>query len=123
MKFSFTEQVDILLIYGEAQQTLTRTQALYIKWYSDQMHPSHHMFQRICKKLRETGILTVQKSERRNRVCHEDNEINMLATVNSNPQISLRQNVSSIVRRVLDYDVLVSGGGVRVSDVTRGEGV
>jgi len=30
---------------------------------------------------------------------------------------------SSIVRRVLDYDVLVSGGGVRVSDVTRGEGV
>jgi len=31
--------------------------------------------------------------------------------------------VSSIVRRVLNYDVLVSGGGVRVSDVTRGEGV
>jgi len=31
--------------------------------------------------------------------------------------------MSSIVRRVLDYDVLVSGGGVRVSDVTRGEGV
>jgi len=31
--------------------------------------------------------------------------------------------VSSIVRRVLDWDVLVSGGGVRVSDVTRGEGV
>jgi len=31
--------------------------------------------------------------------------------------------MSSIVGPVLDYDVLVSGGGVRVSDVTRGEGV
>jgi len=31
--------------------------------------------------------------------------------------------ISSIVGPVLDYDVLVSGGGVRVSDVTRGEGV
>jgi len=30
---------------------------------------------------------------------------------------------SSVVRRVLDWDVLVSGGGIRVSDVTRGEGV
>jgi len=30
---------------------------------------------------------------------------------------------SSIVRPILNYDVLVSGGGVRVSDVTRGEGV
>jgi len=30
---------------------------------------------------------------------------------------------SSIVRRVLDHYVLVSGGGIRVSDVTRGEGV
>jgi len=33
------------------------------------------------------------------------------------------KNNSSIVRRVLDYDVLVSGGSIRVSDVTRGEGV
>jgi len=30
---------------------------------------------------------------------------------------------SSIVGPVLDHYVLVSGGGVRVSDVTRGEGV
>jgi len=30
---------------------------------------------------------------------------------------------NSIVRRVLDHYVLVSGGSVRVSDVTRGEGV
>jgi len=52
MKFSFAEQVDMLLIYGEAQQNSTRAQALYIKRYSDRMH---RMFQRICKKLRETG--------------------------------------------------------------------
>jgi len=30
---------------------------------------------------------------------------------------------SSITRRVLDHYVLVSGGGVRVSDVTRGGGI
>jgi len=37
------------------------------------------MFQRICKKLRETGTLTIRKSKRRKRVCQttcEDNEIN-----------------------------------------------
>jgi len=54
MKFSFAEQVDVLLIYGETQQNITRTQALYIERYSDWMHPSHRMFQRICKMLRET---------------------------------------------------------------------
>jgi len=55
MKFSFAEQVDMLLIYGKAQQNSTRTQALYIEQYLDRMHPSHRMFQRICKKkLRET---------------------------------------------------------------------
>jgi len=31
--------------------------------------------------------------------------------------------LSSIARPVLDHYVLVSGGGARVSDVTRGEGV
>jgi len=35
----------------------------------------------------------------------------------------LVKSVSSIARRVLDHYVLVSGRGVRVSDVTRGEGV
>jgi len=49
------------------------------------------MFQRICKELRETGSLATQKSERRKRVCHEDNEINVLATVNDNFQITSRQ--------------------------------
>jgi len=34
-----------------------------------------------------------------------------------------RPPVSSIARRVLDHYVLVNGGGVHVSDVTRGEGV
>jgi len=31
--------------------------------------------------------VTTRKSERRKKVCHEDNEINVLATVNGNPQI------------------------------------
>jgi len=55
----------------------------------DRMHPSH-CIQRICKKLRETGNLTTRKSERRKRVCHEDNEINILAIVNDNPQVQDR---------------------------------
>jgi len=54
MKFSFAEQVDKLLIYGETQQNSTRAQALYIERYPNWMHPSHRMFQRICKKLKET---------------------------------------------------------------------
>jgi len=91
MQFSFAEQVDMLLIYGEAQQNSTTAQALYIEWYPDRMHPSHRMFQQICKELRETGSLTTRKSERRKRVCHEDNEIKVLATMNGNPQISSRQ--------------------------------
>jgi len=33
MKFLFAEQVDMLLIYGEAQQNSTWAQALYIERY------------------------------------------------------------------------------------------
>jgi len=62
MQFLFAEQVDMLLIYGEVLQNLTRAQALYIERYPDRMHPSHRIFQRICfgicKELRETGSLT-----------------------------------------------------------------
>jgi len=35
--------------------------------------------------------LTTRKSKRRKRMCHEDNEINVLATMNGNPQISSRE--------------------------------
>jgi len=35
--------------------------------------------------------LTTRKFERQRRVYHENNEINMLVTVNGNPQISSRQ--------------------------------
>jgi len=41
MKFSFAEQVNMLLIYEEAQQNATRTQALYIEWYPDWIHSSY----------------------------------------------------------------------------------
>jgi len=42
MKFLFAEQIDMLFIYGETQNS-TRAQALYIKRYPDQMYPSHRM--------------------------------------------------------------------------------
>jgi len=41
----------------------------------------------------------------------------------TNNDLLKRDKISSIVGPVLDHYVLVSGGGVRVSDVTRGEGV
>jgi len=63
----------LFISHGKAQQNSTRAQTLYIEWYPDRMHPSHRMFQRICKKLRETESLTTRKSERRKRVCHKDN--------------------------------------------------
>jgi len=64
MKCSFAEQVNMLFIYGEGQQNSTKRPALYIERYSDQMHPSHRIYQRICKKLRETRSLTTRKSKK-----------------------------------------------------------
>jgi len=42
----------------EKVSKIQQGQALYIERYPDRMHPSHRIFQRICKKLRETGSLT-----------------------------------------------------------------
>ena len=91
MKFSFTEQVDMILVYGEAQQNSIRAQALYAERYPDRSHPSHRMFQRLCQKLRETGSLTTRTSKRQKRVRHENNETDVLSIVYANPHISSRQ--------------------------------
>jgi len=77
MKFSFTEQVDMLLIYGKAQQNSIRAQ--YYTLNGIQIGCIFHIicFNEFVKKLRETGSLTTRKFERRKRVCLEDNEINL----------------------------------------------
>jgi len=41
-------------------------------------------------KVKETESLTTQKFECRKKVCYEDNEINVLTTMNGNLQISSR---------------------------------
>jgi len=46
-----------------------------------------------------------------------------LAFVFTSKRIYIYKRTSRVARPILNYDVLVSGGGVRVSDVTRGEGV
>jgi len=38
MKFSFNEQLDMLLVYGEVQKNSVRTQALYAEKYPNHMH-------------------------------------------------------------------------------------
>jgi len=108
--FSFNEQVDMLLIYGETQQNSIRAQALYVNRYPNRTHPSHRMFQQLCKKLRETGSLAARTSKRQKKTCHEDNKINVFAMVHANPQISSRQieresgiSKSSVLRILAEY--------------------
>ncbi|CAK9814796.1 hypothetical protein ANTQUA_LOCUS8218 [Anthophora quadrimaculata] len=91
MKFSFEEQVDMILIYEEIRQNSIRAQALYAERYPHHTHSSHRPFQRLCKKLKETGNLGTRETSRRKRASDERNEVGVLAIVAHNPQISPRQ--------------------------------
>jgi len=48
---TFNEQLDMLLVYGEAQKNSIRTQALYAKKYPNRMH---YIVYFSGQKLRET---------------------------------------------------------------------
>lgn len=67
MKFSFSEQVDMLLIYGEVQRNFVIAKTLYAERHPDRTCPSHRMFQRLCEKLRQIDSLTARIGERRKK--------------------------------------------------------
>lgn len=89
--YPFEEQVDMILIYGECQQNSVRAKNLYAERYPNRTQPSRRTFKNVYDKLRRTGSLNTQKSEREKRVTNEGNEIGVLAMVAQNPRVSSRQ--------------------------------
>ncbi|KZC03837.1 hypothetical protein WN55_01768 [Dufourea novaeangliae] len=81
----------MLLIYSECQQNSLRGKNLYAERYPHRSQPSRRTFKNVCDKLKETGSLSVRKSERRKRVTNEENEIGVLASVVKNPHIKSRR--------------------------------
>ncbi|EZA57091.1 hypothetical protein X777_01697 [Ooceraea biroi] len=71
--YSFEEQVDMILIYGECQKNSVRAQNLYAERYPNRTQPSRRTFKNVCDKLRQTGSLNTRKSEREKRKTNEGN--------------------------------------------------
>ncbi|KZC13908.1 hypothetical protein WN55_06247 [Dufourea novaeangliae] len=81
----------MIFIYGEMRQNSIRAQSLYAERYRNRTHPLHRTFQRLCKKLKETGNLGTRKSSRRKRATDERNEVGVLAVVTHNRVIALNK--------------------------------
>lgn len=69
--YSFEEQVDMILIYGECQQNSVRARILYSERYPNCILPSCQTFKNVCDKLRQTGSLNNRKSEREKKFMKE----------------------------------------------------
>jgi len=84
--FTRTEQIDMLLVYGECLQNKRQAQILYAEGYPDRNQPCQAYFQWLIKYLKN---LPVNENEEK-FVVSEEAEINVLACVNVDPNVSTR---------------------------------
>lgn len=85
--FTKSEQVDMLLIYGECLLNKRQARIVYIQRYPDRIPPSSSYFPWLVKHFRN---LPENENEER-FIISEDAEINVLACVNADANISTRQ--------------------------------
>lgn len=86
---SVQDRIQIILVYGESGRNVDAARRLYADRFPENV-PSRSSFHNIIKIFLETGSVEVKKKKRRKTVTREDNEINILAAVAHNPQISSR---------------------------------
>lgn len=87
-RYSRTEQIDMLLIYGECLKNSYAAERLYLERYPGRQQPSRRYFQWLEEKLRtEPNVHEDQEAF----VINEETEINVLALVQYDSTISSRQ--------------------------------
>lgn len=91
MKFSNSDKVDMLLIYGACGKNATRASIMHAEKYPERNQPFRWTFQRLCTSLSETGNFNVIRRKRTKRVTTEENTVAVLAAVTHNSHISTRE--------------------------------
>lgn len=86
-KYSQSEKVDMLLIYGECLKNATQSEILYAQRYPDRLHhPTRSYFAKVEEKFRREPEVNEEKF-----VISEDVEIDVVAYVEINPTASTRE--------------------------------
>jgi len=102
---AFNEEVDMLLIFGECKRNARAAATLYALRFPNMRHPSHMAFTRLERRSRELGFGT-HKRNKQHPVTNDDTTIDVLAAVEANPHVSIR-------------DIVRDSGGVSKSSVGR----
>lgn len=90
--YTFAEQVDMLMCYGEARGCGREAERLYAAKYPLRRQPYHQTFANIHRRLRETGNLRTTRPDagRPRRVRTPDTEEEVLNAVADHPRTSVR---------------------------------
>lgn len=91
MPISNAEAFDMLAIYFECLQNAIIASRVYAAKYPGRRHYDKRVFTRIARRLRESGSIHRPLYRRRRRGRSEENVINVLARIEINPHISIRQ--------------------------------
>lgn len=92
MPFTNEEAYLMLAIFFQCFENAVVASREYALRYPLRVHHSREVFQRLARRLRETGrVQPVTSVRRRRQVRTEDNIINVLAYVHADPHISIRQ--------------------------------
>lgn len=90
MNFTSSEKVDMLEVYFRVEKNATMAVNTYREKYPDRQVPNRKVFTKLVLNLRTNGSFKVKK-ERKNTVITDENEADILAFFEANPQASIRE--------------------------------
>lgn len=104
------EAFDMIGTYFECMRNATVAARVYALQYPQRRHPNSRVFRRLLHRLRTAGNINLPVYRRRGRGRSEGNTINVLAYVQWNPHLSIRQisrdlgiSRTTVHRILMDY--------------------
>uniref|UniRef100_T1J6N7 DUF4817 domain-containing protein n=1 Tax=Strigamia maritima TaxID=126957 RepID=T1J6N7_STRMM len=94
---TFTNEifVELLLLYFHNGENQSKASQLYAELHSDQPAPSHKVVGRLIKRFLATGSVQEIKHGRPKSATAENNTIDVLASVEVEPKLSVRQHAQA----------------------------
>jgi Mga helix-turn-helix domain len=90
-RYSKDEFIDMVLIMAESKYIVNDAKMLYLERFPERQQPSHHTFRQTLARFRESGSVNHKKRQKNGHIVNEETEIQVLASVHVNPQVSTRQ--------------------------------
>lgn len=92
MPYSNAEAYDMLAVYFQSFENAVIASREYALRYPQRRHHSREVFTRLARRLRETGrVQPIPVPVRRRRIRNEENIINVLAHIEADPHLSVRE--------------------------------